>query len=275
MTFECAGDTLVGLLHPGRADATRAAVIVVGGPQYRVGSHRHFYLLAQSLAGRGVPVLRFDYRGMGDSDGAFRGFEHLDADIRAAIDALQTALPGVREVVVIGLCDAASAALMYAHTDARVTGIAIMNPWVRSEQSHARATVKHYYLQRIVSADMWRKVLTGGFEWRASLASFVALLRRMLPGGAARSDAAGAMPYQARMLRGFERFDGRTLLITSGEDLTAREFLDCAAASPEWDQALARPTVTRQQLDAANHTFSSAAWRQQVNEWIGDWVQAW
>ena len=48
---------------------------MVGGPQYRVGSHRQFTLMARAFAAAGYPVLRFDYRGIGDSEGESRGFE--------------------------------------------------------------------------------------------------------------------------------------------------------------------------------------------------------
>ncbi|MEO7385660.1 MAG: hydrolase 1, exosortase A system-associated, partial [Gammaproteobacteria bacterium] len=77
VTFTCEGDTLIGILHEALVPATRGVLIVVGGPQYRIGSHRQFVLLARDLARQGIPILRFDYRGMGDSDGRFRGFEHV------------------------------------------------------------------------------------------------------------------------------------------------------------------------------------------------------
>ena len=78
---------------------------MVGGPQYRVGSHRQFVLLARDLAADGFPVFRFDYRGMGDSEGEFRGFEHVEDDIAAAVEAFRSASPGLREIVLWGLCD--------------------------------------------------------------------------------------------------------------------------------------------------------------------------
>ena len=89
--IESQGERLIGVLHRPQtpSGASRGMVIVVGGPQYRVGSHRQFVLLARALAARGTPVLRFDLAGMGDSDGEFAGFERSAADIRAAIDALQ------------------------------------------------------------------------------------------------------------------------------------------------------------------------------------------
>ncbi|KAB8057318.1 hydrolase 1, exosortase A system-associated, partial [Janthinobacterium violaceinigrum] len=58
---------LVGILSLPAAPGPRGVLIVTGGPQYRVGSHRQFVLLARALAAQGVPVLRFDLRGMGDS----------------------------------------------------------------------------------------------------------------------------------------------------------------------------------------------------------------
>jgi len=61
-------------------------LIIVGGPQYRVGSHRQFVLLARHLAAQGIPVMRFDVRGMGDSKGKPRNFGQLDDDLRAATD---------------------------------------------------------------------------------------------------------------------------------------------------------------------------------------------
>ena len=109
--FDCRGERLVAVLHPGADDARRGVVIVVGGPQYRVGSHRQFVMLARHLARAGVPVLRFDYRGMGDSEGSHPGFEHVGPDIEAAIDLLCARAPSVREIILWTLCDAASAAL--------------------------------------------------------------------------------------------------------------------------------------------------------------------
>ena len=123
--FQCDGARLLGILHRPSEACSRAVLIVVGGPQYRVGSHRQFLLLARSLAERGTVVLRFDYRGMGDSEGDAISFEDVEFDIRAAVDAIFDRVEEVSDVVIWGLCDAASAAMMYAFRDARVSGVVL------------------------------------------------------------------------------------------------------------------------------------------------------
>lgn len=271
-TFECEGERLVGILHEGAPDARRAVLVVVGGPQYRVGSHRQFVLLARALAAAGVPVMRFDYRGMGDADGNHPGFERAGPDIDAALGALLAHVPGVREVVVWGLCDAASAALLHVHSDSRVAGLVLANPWVHAEEgkAEAEAYLRQWYARRIVSADFWRKLLRGGVSPVASLRALAQYARRAL-----RGDDAARAPFQQRMLEGLERFEGRVLVILSGNDLTAAEFRALADASPRWRAALARASVTRRELPGATHTFSSRAWRDTVSAWTLEWLASW
>ena len=175
-TFSVEGDYLCAVLHRPSKSAVRGVVLVVGGPQYRVGSHRQFVLLGRDLAAAGVPVLRFDYRGMGDSEGEACGFEHVDSDIRAAIDALTARLPDVKEVVLWGLCDAASACVFYGHTDPRVRGLVLLNPWVRTGQGIARAYLTGYYAGRVLDPELWRKLFSGRLDVRAALRSFASMV---------------------------------------------------------------------------------------------------
>jgi uncharacterized protein len=269
--FACRGERLVGILHPGAAAAARAVIIVVGGPQYRVGSHRQFVLLARALAAAGIPVLRFDYRGMGDADGVHPGFEHIAPDIAAAVDALLERAPAVREVVLWGLCDAAAAALLWAPGDARIAGIVLANPWVRTETSEAQTYLRHYYGRRLLSAEFWGKLLRGGVRPLESAQALCAFLGRALK----RGDGGSNAPFPARMLDGLAHFRGRVLLILSGNDLTAAEFLDLVAASPRWRALLGDARVTRRDLPGATHTFSSERWRAQVAAWTTEWLASW
>lgn len=259
LAFDCEGEPLLGILSAPASAPVRdvGVVIVVGGPQVRAGSHRQFVELARALAGSGHPVLRFDLRGMGDSGGQPRGFEHIGADIGAAIDALTAARPALRGLVLWGLCDGASAALLHvgATQDPRVLGLALVNPWVRSEASQARTQVRHYYLQRLRQPGFWRKLLRGGVALGA-LRELGSALARTLGRPATPSPAAPA-PYQDRMAAALDGFDGRVLLVLSGDDHTAREFELSARGHPVWTRALGRAAVTRVDIEGADHTFST------------------
>lgn len=276
--FDCEGESLLGILHRGAAGAPAAAgatgvVVVVGGPQYRAGSHRQFVHLARTLAAAGHPVLRFDVRGMGDASGALRSFEQITPDIGAAIDQLQQRAPGVRRVVLWGLCDGASAALLYLdeRRDARVAGVCLLNPWVRSEATHAKTQVKHYYTRRLREPAFWLKLLRGGVAPKAIGELWRSLARARGGGPAGAGDA--VLPFQQRMLRGWQRFDGSVLLVLSGDDYTAKEFVETCAGSAEWQRVLRRPRLRREELPGADHTLSASSDRDAVNrltlEWLG------
>ena len=291
LIFRCGADDLLGVLHQGAPGAERAVLLVVGGPQYRVGSHRQFILLARHLAAAGIPVLRFDYRGMGDSGGALRNFEAVSEDIGAALDILVQQLPTIRRVVLWGLCDAASAACLYAHTDPRVAGLVLLNPWVRTQEGEAKAYLRHYYLARLRSPEFWRKLFSGGLQVRRSLASLAGFARtaRGLQAPAAAADlsaaaapqpsataaATPATPLPDRMLQALAGYRGKTLLILSGNDLTAKEFVDLLGATREWRRWARSEGLTRHDLTEADHTFSSAPWRDQVADWTRGWLNAW
>jgi len=269
IAFTCGAATLVGVLHRAAGPARRGLVVVVGGPQYRIGSHRQFVLLGRALAADGIAVLRFDARGMGDSGGAHPGFERLDEDIRAAVDAFAVAEPALERIALWGLCDAASAICCYAPGDARISGAVLLNPWARTEASYAQARLRHYYRSKLADAGFWKRLLAARIDFSDAAASLWRTLRSRF----ARSGTAAA-PLPERMARGIGAFAGPVLLIMSGNDLTAREFEDVAAASPRWQALFAAPRFARHDLPESDHTFSQRRWADAVAHRTSDWMRA-
>jgi exosortase A-associated hydrolase 1 len=293
LVFSCEGENLLGVLRPAGNAAgdpageasTLGVVVVVGGPQTRVGSHRQFVQLARALAAVGHPTLRFDVRGMGDSSGAQRTFEQISPDIGAAIDTLMTAQPQLRGVVLWGLCDGASAALLYLHdtTDARVLGLCLLNPWVRSEATQAQVQVRHYYAQRLLQPSFWRKVLGGGVGLKAVrglMGSVGTLLGARnaahraapTPAPATATASATALHYVDRMAAAWRGFGAPVLLQLSANDFTAREFEVAMNTHPAWKGAAKRANLTIRPIALADHTLSEAPGRLaaelQSTEWL-------
>jgi exosortase A-associated hydrolase 1 len=263
--------SLLGVVHPGQGTIrAEGVVIVVGGPQYRVGSHRQFVITARALARCGYDVFRFDYRGMGDCAGTHPGFEHCGDDIRAAIDAFLAHRPHLQGVYLFGLCDGASAALMYAPEDSRVRGLILANPWVRTESSQAETYLRHYYVKRFFQASFWLKLLKGGLDLRKSIGSLADNMQR-----ARAADKGGsAVSYVVRMREALRAYSGRVLLLLSGDDLTAREFVDLLTRDKQWIAAAKRARVSRQDLADADHTFSKRASLDRANALCVEWLQA-
>jgi exosortase A-associated hydrolase 1 len=273
--FPCHGDLLYGVLSMPEQIQASGVLMLVGGPQYRAGSHRQFTLLARALAADGIPAMRFDYRGMGDSEGESRDFEQVGEDIRCAVDHFMQSVPGMREVVIWGLCDAATAALLYARHDNRVSGLVLINPWARTESGLAKTTLRHYYLSRFFEASLWRKILRGRLDYGAAGRSLLQLLRITCRKKPDVHDRACSVPASLpdRMFDGYSGFRGKVLLILSGNDLTAREFSDLAAGSRRWRTLMQDQRTQRHELPGANHTFSTRAWRDEVSSRTRQWIR--
>lgn len=271
--FNGGHEQLLGIIANPEQPASTGVLLVVGGPQYRVGSHRQFVLLSRALASAGFPVMRFDHCGMGDSTGRLVSFEALNDDISAAISAFQQHCPEIKKVVLWGLCDAASASLLYsdATQDSRITGLILLNPWVRSEASLAKTHIKHYYGQRLLQAEFWRKLLAGQLGLGRALGGFVSSLKtaRQKNTSAAKNEA---LPFQQKMCRGLEKFPGQVLLILSGNDYTAKEFIEATSADPKWAASLQQANIERINIPSADHTFSSAEWRGKVENITREWL---
>lgn len=209
--------------------------------------------------------MRFDYRGMGDASGDSRTFEEVSEDIRAALDRFLADLPTVKRVVLWGLCDGASAACFYAPQDRRVAGLALLNPWVRTEAGEAAAYLRHYYWGRLLSPAFWRKLIGGSVRLLESTRGLLGSVKRL---GSREADS----PLPERMLECLAEFEGDVLIILSELDLVAAEFRDLAA-STAWRRVLDARRAQRQEIPGANHTFSSEASRCEVARATLEWVR--
>ncbi|MDO8701890.1 MAG: hydrolase 1, exosortase A system-associated [Undibacterium sp.] len=282
LQFSCQDASLLGILSLPQRPHHRGILFVVGGPQYRAGSHRQFTLLARQFASQGIAVMRFDYRGMGDSEGEQRDFTEVDEDIRAAVRCFFQQVPAMTEVVLWGLCDAASAALFYAHQDSRVTGLVLLNPWVRTEQGAAKAYLKHYYFRRLLDSGFWKKFIAGELSLFTAIQSVMQQIGRLKPQHKNMSATVSndnrdpdLTNLPQKMYQCLQLFKGKTLVILCSEDLTAQEFSDVAGSSRKWKKLMSSSQITKRHLAGANHTFSQRSWREEIGHWTISWIKNW
>jgi hypothetical protein len=147
----------------------------------------------------------------------------------------------------------------------------LLNPWVRSEQSLATTHVKHYYGQRLLEPQFWAKLARGGIDVTGALRDFAG----SVAAATRRNSAHGAHEagFQDRMATALGDFSGPVLLILSGQDYTAKEFLEYAASNARWRGLIARQNIERADVAKADHTFSTCAWRGEVEALTIDWLQ--
>jgi exosortase A-associated hydrolase 1 len=169
IAFSCGGATLAGSLDG--AEGTTGLLLVVGGSQTRVGSHRMYERLAKSLAERDYPCFRYDRRGIGDSEGVDAGFEGSGPDLLAAAAAFRAECPALTRLVGFGLCDGATALVLFGD-QAGLDALILANPWLVETEAGAPppAAIRQHYRRQLLSKAGWKKIITGAVNYRKLLA---------------------------------------------------------------------------------------------------------
>lgn len=239
IAFPCEGETLVGTIDD--ADGTTGLLIVSGGNEVRGGAHRGMALLAGRLALRGVPVFRFDRRGVGDSSGENQGYLSSRADILAARAAFRQEVPHLDRMVGFGNCDAATALAVFGR-DAGLNGVILANPWVveREDDLPPAAAIRSRYVKRLRDPAAWRALVTGGIDFLSLLRG----LRRI----AATTSKPGSLANNA--LAAIARWGEIAHVVLAERDSTALAFADAARRI-----GLRVPTTL---IETASHSFARA-----------------
>lgn len=134
----------------GAKPAGWAAILSNAGVIPRIGPHRMNVRLAGSFATMGIPSIRFDLSGLGDSRRSSSSLpteEQWIADTRAAIDAAQSHL-GCERFFMVGFCSGAEVAHRVALEDRRLRAAVLWDWYSRPTYlSTLRATL--FRLQRV------------------------------------------------------------------------------------------------------------------------------
>ncbi|MBV9654700.1 MAG: hypothetical protein JOZ42_09070 [Acetobacteraceae bacterium] len=161
-------------LDLGRADVPPPVLFLNTGANHHIGNARISVLMARALAERGVPSLRIDVSGLGDSARAAPAPEGggVDAyrlaqlrlyrpeylgDIRAAISLLEER--GYRGCTLMGVCSGANFALHAASLDERVTGLMLVNLPSFEERWRASQRPREALQPLFSAARKWRRVV--------------------------------------------------------------------------------------------------------------------
>jgi exosortase A-associated hydrolase 1 len=241
LSFDCEGCALGASLDP--ASGETGLLLVTGGTQTRIGSHRMYERLAGALAEAGWPCLRYDRRGVGDSEGEDPDFRASGPDLAAAAAAFRREQPHLRRLIGFGLCDGASTLALHGKA-AGLDGYILVNPWfVEAEAGEpAAAAIKSRYKEQLLSLEGWKRLLSGSISYRKvlkGLGRIVASRPSSLAGEIAAALGKARAPAQ---------------LVLASRDGTA------IAALAEWSspafKSLRQSNPAPLRIESDSHTFS-------------------
>lgn len=267
--------SLIGIVAQpagGGAVVKNAILILNTGTIHRVGHHRMYVLMSRRLAQAGHVVLRFDFSGLGDSAAHKFGQPLLESnlnDIRSALDWLESTF-GVTRVILVGLCSGADHAALFGHSDPRVVGLVLIDPYIPATARY----LLDYISRRLLNPPSWRS-----FKFRNSR-----LLAQLFDVGLFHGRRKSAEPEHLVFPEGHARsvFENvyratvevgvQLLVICTGKHhaprVTYREQFTKAFASISFDGLLQLHF-----FEGADHTFSSFKERNRLNELIERWCE--
>lgn len=126
--FTCQGMRLIGLLHKPARTPAPGIIFCHGFTGTRVEPHRLFVYAARSLCRKGFTVLRFDFRGSGESEGHFQDMTISGeiADLRAAVSWIEKRKEVRKERIgVNGLSLGGAVAILTASREPRIKAVSL------------------------------------------------------------------------------------------------------------------------------------------------------
>jgi exosortase A-associated hydrolase 1 len=257
LNFDVAGSRCVATLDGG--DNAHGLLIVSGGNEIRSGAHRGMATLAAAVAAAGHPVLRFDRRGIGDSEGENGGFEGSGDDIAAAIALFRREVPSMQRVIAFGNCDAATALALHSRADGP-DALLLANPWViestpNTEEQNSLpppAAIRARYLAKLRDPSEWLRLLRGGVSISKLARGLNAV--RTAPNGDLAQRLAGRLAATPQTT---------VALLIAERDSTAQAFM-AAWRSPQYASVRNRDAITLHTCATASHSFAD----QEAREWL-------
>lgn len=200
ITISRGEERLLGVLAEGEETAPFTAVLLNAGALRHIGPNRMWVETARRWAAHGVPTVRVDLAGIGDSDGDANSLErdeglyvprYVDQTIEV-LDALcERGLPP--RFVLAGLCSGAYWSLQAALEDERVAAAFMVNPRALFWDWDVGAVRDARNVRKALRAETWGKLISGRITrervvtiargMAVALTSLPARMRARRPGG--------------------------------------------------------------------------------------------
>lgn len=290
------GLKLFGIVHrPTGSRRQRTGVVLLSpGVKSRVAPHRLYNKLADHLAAEGFTVLRFDFSGLGDSEGDideplladFYGTVQLGRYVSETEVALQWMREayGFRRFVLGGLCGGAITALLAAERQRQVVGILGLGlpVMLQGTQWDARRymttgqlnNLGTAYLRKLSKPAAWLRLLTLRTDFRLLARAVRVRLSGVRPAGPPQGSAPpdNTNPLVAPAFTRVLQRGCQVLLLFGGADRLHWEFEEKYLRRHGPDIEKYRPLMQVDVVPDANHVLTFTEWQvdtlQRSTEWV-------
>jgi pimeloyl-ACP methyl ester carboxylesterase len=294
------GQRLFGTLHlPPRVDYSLPAVILLSpGVKMRVGPGRLYVPLTEMLNAQGWVVLRFDFFGLGDSEGELEErlladvYNHIEVgryvdDALAAMDWMRSR--GHRRFVLGGLCGGAITALLAAQRDSAVEGLLSIGMTV-TLASNAATPAKYLtqsqlemrrqgYYRRLLQPTSWMRFLTFQSEYGVIWRSIKQLLvgkekpETLVSANVEAPEQRGnANPLFPTAFFCFLERGGRALMLFSEKDRLHSEYKEKFLAPFAARMEPFHDRIHQHVVPNANHVLSDHEWQREMVDRSRQWL---
>lgn len=296
------GLRLFGILHePAAAAVGDLAVILLSpGVKMRVGPERLYCTLTEQIVQLGLPVLRFDFYGLGDSEGEVAEellkdvYNHIEVGrfVDDTIDSMDWMARehGIRRFILSGLCGGAITGLLTAQRDARVAGLLALaiTPVLASRSADPAlymtagqlTEMRKTYLGKLLSPKSWLRLLTLRSDYRVLWRALTQPLRARPKPEAAETPARlpeddNASPLFPPAFFAMMETRRPILMIFGASDRLGWEFEEKFAARHRERLSQVRPFYDVHTIGEANHVLSFKPWQQEMLNVSAEWLQRW
>lgn len=292
------GHLLRGVLHEPDPPVARGVCILLLSPgiKGRVGPHRLYLKLAARLVPMGFHVLRFDYHGLGDSEGELSERALADmynsiqagryvGDTIAAMDWMQKTF-GIRRFVGSGLCGGSISALVTAESDTRIEcllGIGLPTVleggpenWARILTQQQIESLRGSYVRKVLDPKSWGRLVSGKSDykviWRVMRGWMSGRKKATASAAPAKAETDSTNPRFASAFLAMLRSRRPMLLLFSGADRLHGQFQENFEAHHADDLGPLKQHYQVQVIPDANHVLSDPAWVAELLRAAGDWL---
>ncbi|MEW8052186.1 MAG: alpha/beta fold hydrolase [Candidatus Thiodiazotropha sp.] len=301
------GLKLFGILEQPDSGAKNIAVLLLSpGIKMRVGPHRMYNKLSRVLVSNGFTVLRFDFYGLGDSEGELDQKVLVDVYnsiqngryTEDTIDAMDwvSRTYSIDSFILGGLCGGAITGMLAGSIDNRVKGLialGLINVFEGGEENFSKFVtegqldeLKRGYVSKLTDINSWKRVITLKSDFRTIfkilLKPFRVVSKRIrekLNRNTKKKiefihdDSSNTNPKFAPTFFSMLQHSRKMLLIYSGGDRLLWEFKEKFESIYKSHLSDYSHMYDLHIIPDANHILSLSEWEETMHNLVREWLE--